>query len=63
MLNSTVHETIMLINVKMPIVAGILTFISMMNTSSEMLKARIVFIVQHFSFYEQLKLHAKLICV
>ena len=49
---------IMLINVKMPTIVGILTFISMINTTSENLKARKVFIFQHFSFYEQLKFHA-----
>ena len=41
---------IMLINVKMPTIVGILTFIRMMNTTSEILKARNVFIFQHFSF-------------
>ena len=40
---------IMLINVKMPTIVGILTFISMINTS-EILIARNVFIFQHFSF-------------
>ena len=42
MLNSTKHEIvfIMLINVKMPTIVGILTFISMINTTSESLKAR-----------------------
>ena len=49
---------IMLINVKMPTTVGILTFISMINTKSESLEARKVFIFQHFSFYEQLKFHA-----
>ena len=42
---------IMLINVKIPTIVGILTFISMMNTTSGSLKARQVFILQHFSFY------------
>ena len=42
----------MLINVKMPTIVGILTFISMINTTSEDLKARNVFILQNFSFYE-----------
>ena len=50
----------MLINVKMPTIVGILSFISMINTPSESLKGRKVFIFQHFSFYEQLKFHAKL---
>ena len=39
---------------------GILTFISMINTTSERLKARNFFICQYFSFYEQLKFHAQL---
>ena len=48
---------ILLINVKMP---TILTFISMVNTTSERLKARNFFICQYFSFYEQLKFRAQL---
>ena len=48
----------MLINVKMPTIVGIVTFISMINTTLNSLKAREVFIIQHFSFYEQLKFHA-----
>ena len=51
---------IMLINVKMPTIVGILTFISMINTTSESLKASKVFIFSHFIFYEQLKFHAQL---
>ena len=43
----------MLINVEMPTIVGILTFISMIK--SESLKARKVFIFKHASFYEQLK--------
>ena len=39
---------------------GIITFISMINVTSESLKARKVFIFQHFSFYKQLKFHAQL---
>ena len=31
-----------------------------MNTLSESLKARNIYIFQHFSFYEQLKIHAQL---
>ena len=50
----------MLINVKMPTIVGILTFISMVNTPSKSLKARNVFIFQHLSFYEKLKFHAQL---
>ena len=46
---------ILLINVKMPTILGILTFISKINTTSERLKARNFFICRYFSFYEQLK--------
>ena len=45
---------ILLINV------GIITFISMINTTSDRLKARNFFICQYFSFYEQLKFRAQL---
>ena len=51
---------ILLINVKMPTIVGILTFISMINTTSEGLKAKNFFICQLFSFYEQLKFCAQL---
>ena len=51
---------ILLINVKMPSIVGILTFISMINTTSEGLKARNFFICPDFIFYEQLKFHAQL---
>ena len=51
---------IMLINAKMPTIVGILTFISMVNTTSESLKARKGFIFYVFRFYEQLKFHAQL---
>ena len=50
----------MLINVKMPTIVAILTFISMVNTTSESLKAKTIFIVQHFSFYNQLKFYSLL---
>ena len=63
MLNSAEHKFIMLINVKMPTIIGILTFISMINiknSTSECLKARIVFIFQHFTFSEQVKFHVQL---
>ena len=53
-------KCILLINVKMPTIVGILTFISVINTASERLKARNFFICQYFSFYEQLKVHAQL---
>ena len=49
---------IMLINVKMPTIVGILTFISMINTTSKRFKARNFFVCRYFSFYEQLKFHA-----
>ena len=39
----------------MPKTVGILTFTSMINTTSERLKARNYFICRYFSFYEQLK--------
>ena len=45
-------KSIMLINVKMPTIVGILTFISMKDTKPETLKARKVIIFQHFRFYE-----------
>ena len=50
----------MLINVKLQTIVAVLTFISMINTISERLKARNFFICQHFSFYEQLKFCAQL---
>ena len=43
----------------MPTIVGILTFISMINTTSESLKARNFFICLYFSFYEQLKFRAQ----
>ena len=51
---------IILINVKMPTIVGILTFISMSITTSESFKARNVFVFWHLSFNEQLKFHAQL---
>ena len=45
---------ILLINV------GILTFISMINSTSERLKARNFFVCWYFSFYERLKFRAQL---
>ena len=44
----------------MPTIVGILTFIRMINTTSESLEARKAFIFQHFSFYEPLKFHVQL---
>ena len=46
---------ILLINVKMPTTVVTLTFISMINTIFERLKARNFLICQYFCFYEQLK--------
>ena len=51
---------IMLINVKMPTIVGISTFINMINTTSERLKAKHFYICRYFSFYEQLKFGALL---
>ena len=51
---------ILLINVKMPTIVGILTFISMIKTTFERFNARSFFICRNFSFYEQLKLRAHL---
>ena len=50
----------MLINVKMPTIVGILTFMSRIDTTSEILKARNFFICRYFSFYEQLIFCAQL---
>ena len=51
---------ILLINVKMPTIVGILTYISMINTPSESPKQRNFFICQYFSVNEQLKFSAQL---
>ena len=51
-LNLLSMKLIMLIQFNMPTNVGILTFISMINTTSERLKARNFFIRQYFSFYE-----------
>ena len=51
---------ILLINVKMSAIAGILTFISLINTTFESLKARNSFTFRYFSFFEQLKFCAQL---
>ena len=47
---------ILLINVKMPTIVGMLTFISMIKTSLDSLKSRNVYTFQHFCFYEQFEL-------
>ena len=51
---------ILRINVKMPTTVGILTLISMINTTYERLKARNFFNCWYFSFYEQLKFRTQL---
>ena len=51
---------IMLINSIMPAIVGIPTNVNIIITTSESLTARMVLICQHFSFYEQLKIHAQL---
>ena len=51
---------ILLISVKMPTIVGILTFISMINTTYERLKAINFFVCWYFIFYEQLKFRAQL---
>ena len=58
--NQLSMKFILVINVKMPTIVGILTFISMMNTTSERLEARNFYICRYFSFYEQLKFCAQL---
>ena len=50
---------ILLINVKMPTIVAILTFISRINTASESFKASKNFIFSQFSIYEQLKFQAQ----
>ena len=54
------RQFILLLNVKMPTIVGISTFISTINTTSERLKARNFLILQYFSFNEQLKIRAQL---
>ena len=51
---------ILLINVKMPTIVGIFTFISRLNKTSESSKERQIIIFRHFSFYQQLKFRAQL---
>ena len=54
------RKFILLINVKMPTIVGILTFVSMINSISERLKASHFFSCRYFSFNEQLKFSAQL---
>ena len=53
-----VKKANMLINVRMPTIVGIFTFMNMMNIPSESLKAGFVF--QQLSIYEQFKFHTQL---
>ena len=52
------RKFILLINVKMSAIVGILTFISMINTTSVSFIARKISIFHNFTFYEQLKVDA-----
>ena len=54
MLHSLGMKHILSINVEMPTIVCILTFISMMNMTADNLKAEQIFVFQHFSLYEQL---------
>ena len=51
---------IQLINVTMPTIVGILTFISMINTHLRDLEQETFFICWYFNFYEQWKICAQL---
>ena len=50
MLNSTEHEFNMLIDIKMSIIIGMLTYISRINITSDSFKARKISIFPYFSF-------------
>ena len=50
----------LLMNVEMPTIVGISTFISMLNTTPVRLRTRKLFNCRYFSFYEQLKVRAQL---
>ena len=49
---------ILLINVKMPTIVGILTFISMINAYMRVLYKKLL-ICLYFSFYKRMKIHAQ----
>ena len=59
MLNSTKHEIYHAHKCQMPTIVGILTFISMINTTSESLKASSLYF-SAFQFYEQFEFYAGL---
>ena len=52
---------ILLINVKTPTIVGILTFISIINTTPERMRDENTLLIHHFNFYEQLKFYARLV--
>ena len=54
-------KLILLINVKMPTIVGILSFISRIDTPSDVFSMDLFLIIQHFSFNEQLKLKKSVI--
>ena len=61
MLNSTEHEIFPLINVKMPAIVGILTFMSGKNSILGLsVPKKNVFLYIYFYSYEHLKFHAEL---
>ena len=45
-------KLILLINVKMPTIVGILTFMSRINTTSESFEARNIVIFKHSNYFE-----------
>ena len=53
-------KCIIFVNIDITTIVGILTFISMIHTPSESLKAGQVFIFQNFRFNERMKFHAPL---
>ena len=55
-----ITKLILLINVKIPTIVGILTFIIMINTISDRLKARTSLVVGILEFYQQFKFRAQL---
>ena len=54
------RKFIMPINVKIPTIIGILTFISRINTTSESFKESTIFMFQHFSFMSTLNFMSQL---
>ena len=60
MLNSIEHEIFLLLNVKMPTVVGILTFMSGKNSILCLSEPKKCLISLYFYTYEHLKFHAQL---